>query len=429
MNPADMCILQVSPSDTGGGAERIASDLHRRYTERDLNAWLAVGARHADGPRTLLLSPPAPAGESHMRTRMRRALADPNYAIDRARGLEDFSFPATRRLLDLTPSRPDVLHLHNLHGAYFDLRALPHLTHAVPTLVTLHDTWLTAGHCAYTLGCERWRTGCGHCPDLARPIALQRDSSAANWRRKRELLGRSHVWIAGPSQWVLDRVAGSILEPAVVEARLVPNGIDTDTFRPGSAADARRELGIEPGAFVVAFAAQAADRSPFKDLAAIRRAIPRIADGLAARQVLLVALGADVAQTTREGDTLLVPHVGEPAGVARYLQATDVYVHMAHAETLGLAILEAQACGVPVVASAVGGIPEALVDGTTGLLVPEADDVALAAAVLSLAEDPARRTAMSEAGTRHVREHHSLDVMVDAYLALYEAMTETGVHR
>src|SRR5437773_269549 len=70
--------------------------------------------------------------------RLARAARDPHVAWDFVRGREDFRWPATRRLLDLSPGVPDVLHLHNLHGAYFDLRRLPRLAGAIPTVLTLH---------------------------------------------------------------------------------------------------------------------------------------------------------------------------------------------------------------------------------------------------------------------------------------------------
>jgi len=99
--------------------------------------------------------------------------------------------------------------------------------------VTLHDTWLTADHCAYTLGCEHWKTGCGDCPDITRPLAVPRDSSAANWKRKRDILSRSRLFVAGPSRWVLDKARNSILAGASVEEFLIPNGIDTSVYREG----------------------------------------------------------------------------------------------------------------------------------------------------------------------------------------------------
>ncbi|MHB1322813.1 MAG: glycosyltransferase [Coriobacteriia bacterium] len=424
MTASSIRILQVSAADIGGGAERVASDLHRSYLARGLEAWLAVGQRKGDTPNVYEIATPAASTFSRARRRLARALADPHYLPDKLRGLEDFSFPATRRLLEIPPAHPDVLHLHNLHGAYFDLRALPTLTHAVPTVVTLHDTWLLAGHCAYAMGCERWKTGCGRCPDLGRPLALTRDSTAANWRRKRDLYRRSRLVVAGPSRWVLDAAAASMLAEATIEQVLVPNGVDTDIFAPGSRERARAEVGLPKDAFIMAFSSAGGDVSPFKDMATILRALPAIAEGFAGSDLRMLAIGA--ADASGDERVITVPFSADPRGVARILNAADVYVHMAHGENFPLAILEAQACGLPVVASAVGGIPETLVPGVTGLLVPEGDHAALADAIVSLGRNEPRLRSMAAAAVEHVRGRHSIDAMTDAYLRLYARVSETS---
>ncbi len=73
-----------------------------------------------------------------------------------------------------TPAQ--IVQCHNLHGGYFDLRALQWLSARVPTLLTLHDMWTLTGHCAHALGCDRWRTGCGRCPDLKLDPAIRADA-------------------------------------------------------------------------------------------------------------------------------------------------------------------------------------------------------------------------------------------------------------
>jgi len=420
-------ILQVSASDVGGGAERVAADLHRAYLRRGLDAYLAVGALRSTMQNTIEIPGAAPktriGAAGRMRRRAGRVAADPGSLIDRLRGLEDFNFPGTRRLLTLTPEPPDVLHLHNLHGGYFDMRELPRLSSALPTAITVHDTWLTAGHCAYAMECDRWLTGCGKCPDISRPLAIPSDSSAANWLRKRDLYRRSRLFVAGPSRWVLEQASRSILAEATLEQYLIPNGIDTDTFRPGDRASARSELGLDPEALIVMFTAGGERPNPFKDTASVMAAMPLVVEAMGDRRVLFVALGAGGTESP-DPHVIHLPFAEDPARVARHLQACDIYAHMALAETFGLAIVEAEACGIPVVASAVGGVPETLRDGVTGLLVPAQGVGELASAIIRLARDTDARLAMGEHAARFARERFSLERMVDEYLAMYASMLE-----
>src|SRR3546814_10331965 len=80
-----------------------------------------------------------------------------------------------------------MLHCHNLHGGYFDLRELARFSKLLPVVLTLHDEWAYTGHCAYTFGCERWRSGCGQCPHLDVSPSIRRDASAANWTAKYDI--------------------------------------------------------------------------------------------------------------------------------------------------------------------------------------------------------------------------------------------------
>jgi glycosyltransferase involved in cell wall biosynthesis len=100
------------------------------------------------------------------------------------------------------------------------------------------------------------------------------------------------------------------------------------------------------------------------------------------------------------------------------LPQLDVAVSSSHTEGLPVALLEAMAAGLPVVATRVGGTPEVVADGVTGLLVPPNDPAALAAKVMALLDDP-RRAAMGEAGRRRVRDEFTFEAMAERYERLF----------
>lgn len=435
--------IQISSGDIGGGAERIAADLHRASPARGIDSSLAVGFRFGSIPGTveipndasrtawaravLSLLPELPAPPARMSAASRvlrrglKGLAEPARALRRARGYEDFDYPGTAAIPDLGAAPADVLHLHSPHGGYFDLRLLPRLSERLPTVVTLHDTWLTSGHCAYTLECERWRTGCGDCPHLDTHPAVPRDRTAENWARKREILRASTLHVVGPSLWVLDKAADSILAAGAVDTRHIPNGVDQGIFAPGDRRQVREELGIAGETLMLVFSA-ASRGNLYKDETTIAAALPAIVARVAPRPVLFVSLGASDVAPIQGADVVSVPFLSDPRDVARYLQAADLALHAARAENHPLAVLEAQSCGVPVVATDTGGIPETLVDARTGLLVPPADPAALAEAASGLLLDDVRRRDMGAATVAHATGRFGLDRMVDAYIALYREL-------
>lgn len=105
---------------------------------------------------------------------------------------------------------------------------------------------------------------------------------------------------------------------------------------------------------------------------------------------------------------------------SRQLRSIDVFVLPSAWEAFPISILEAMACGVPQVATDVGGTAEALEDGTTGLLGPANDPMALAERITTLLEDPERRAEMSEASRRRHARHFGLELMVERTVDIYD---------
>jgi glycosyltransferase involved in cell wall biosynthesis len=100
----------------------------------------------------------------------------------------------------------------------------------------------------------------------------------------------------------------------------------------------------------------------------------------------------------------------------------DIFAHPALAEGLGVATLKAAAAGVPVVGFDAGGLPEAVVDGKTGLLTPAEDVDAFTRALEELIEDEDRRRQMGAAGQQRMQNEFSIDTMADKHVALYESV-------
>lgn len=435
-------ILQVNSSDARGGAHRVGYELHRAYREAGHGSWLAVGLRRTDDPDVLQIrndaersrwarfcsrsasassvghSVPQRASERILRT-----IGEPFRWAAWRRGHEDFAFPATWSLLDLPPEPVDVLHCHNLHGGYFDLRALPTLSRLRPLVLSPHDAWLLSGHCAHSFDCNRWELGCGSCPDLEIYPPVKRDATAHNWRVKRELFKRTRIFLATPCEWLMARAQRSFLADAIVEARVIPYGVDRTVFRPGSKAAAREALNLPQNAKVLLFSAAGARTGRWRDFDALRSATAIVAEALAPQEIILVALGEE-GPSERAGRARIqsVPF-REGTDVALYYQAADLYLHPALADTFPNAVLEALACGTPVVATAVGGIPEQVTE-ETGALVPPGNPRLMAEAALALLGDPLHLARAGDRAAKDAAERFDLRRHADRYLSWYREILD-----
>ena len=418
-------IIVVNTSDRGGGAECKAFNLFKGYQARGIESWLLVGDKKTTAPGVLpfFLSPHfdyRPFQDEGFQLEL-----EAKRQADLAAGREDFNYPYSHHLLQLTGSPPDFVHCINLHGPYFDLTALPKLSHAVPVCLTVQDMWNFTGHCGYPFGCERWLRGCGECPDLSIPPAIACDATAFNWERKRKLFAQSRLYVAPGSRWIQEVTERSILAPAIRESRLIYDGVDCSIFQPAPAGEARANLGLPQDAYIALFVANLARSNRFKDYAMLRGALERLGRLRLSRPLLFLAVGEDGPEEVFENAKLRhVPYQNSPGALARYYQAADLYLHPAKAEVFGLVIAEAMACGLPVVASAVGGIPEAVVDGQTGILVSQGDADGMARGAQRLLEDPGLRSRMGRLGAERTHRLFNLERVIEAYVGWFEEVLE-----
>ena len=210
----------------------------------------------------------------------------------------------------------------------------------------------------------------------------------------------------------------------------IPPGVDLHRFRPGDRAAARRALGLPPDAVVLAFAGRIQPLKAPDVLLHAAAVLLALRPDLRSRLVVLVAggpSGSGLAAPTslqqlaaRLGLDDVVRFLPPQAadGLVSVFRAADVVAVPSYSESFGLVALEAQACGTPVVAARVGGLPVAVDDGRSGLLVAGHGAATWAEALASVALDPVRRAELSRAAVAHARRF-SWDRTTDALLATY----------
>jgi starch synthase len=233
---------------------------------------------------------------------------------------------------------------------------------------------------------------------------------------------------------------------AAERVHVIHNGIDAEFFAPDPDTDALVRHGVDPSLPYVLFVGRVTRQKGIVHLVrAIRHLAPGIGVVLAAGQPDTPALAAEVeagvAEAQRDRSNVVwIPQMLTREEIRQLYSHAALFVCPSVYEPFGIINLEAMACARPVVASAVGGIPEVVVDGETGVLVPvelRADEpmtpvdpdryaLDLATAVNGLMADPARRAAMGAAGRRRAVEHFSWSSIADQTLALYRSLVGSG---
>lgn len=262
-------------------------------------------------------------------------------------------------------------------------------------------------------------------------ISNRRDTGFLKSSRLRlasRLLNHRYDRIVAPTPAVLDAVAAT--EHAPRDRMLcIPNGVDTARFHPTDASArhrARTDLGFGPDTLLIGCVADLFEVKRHVDLV---DAVARVRDRFPQAHLLLIGDGplrGAIETHVREravGDRVHL--LGSRRDVDDLLRALDLFVLPSDTEGLSNAILEAQACGLPVVATKVGGNPD-LVDDECGALVAARDPGALAAAICTILGDAALRKHMGAAARNHVVRNHSLESMTRSYANLYRELVHAA---
>ena len=362
-------ILQINTSDYGGGAEKFSLDLHNYYQNIGINSTLAVGklSKEIDDLFPLLHDQyqldKLPSNKL-IRYLLRLSRLDWP-ALLRWAGFEDIYYPKNKNWQKFIQTQPDILHVHNFHGGFFDLNSLINLSKEYPILVTLHDEWLLTGHCAYTINCNHWLNGCGNCPDLNRYPGIHHDRTKINYRIKNNILKKSTLFMASPSNWLLSQLEKTNITPIFQKA--IPNGVNQSIFHERNRNLSRKKLGFKNDEIVILYVAAQGEFNPYKDFYTIKKAI-EILSKLISINLTFVKIGGKNSSISHLDNikTIELPFIQDPHQLSDYYRAADLFLHAALADNFPTTILEALSCGTPVIATAIGGIPEQIIDQVTG---------------------------------------------------------------
>ncbi len=267
-----------------------------------------------------------------------------------------WSFFSTRRLLQFMDIfHPDVIHLHEPHAYFVNLSPLFRYIKDkdIPLVYTFHCEFAYTGKCGYAYECERWKSGCGHCPDVrCYPSSLFFDFTAYMFQQKRELLsGLSRLVITTPSQWLSERAKQSFLKGR--DIRVVHNGIDTGgVFHPWDSRDLRKRHGLAAGEKVVLAVAP--------DLMSARKGgqwVAKLAEMMT--DVRFILIGVEDLSETFPPNVTALGRTENQEELAAYYSLVDCFVICSKKETFSLTCAESLCCGTPI-AGFCAGAPETI---------------------------------------------------------------------
>jgi glycosyltransferase involved in cell wall biosynthesis len=423
-----MRIVHLSTFDYRGGAARSAYRLHKGLERIGYDSSMLVREKSSPDPKARAFSP-ATDIVRRLRRRLRREFIQRDflrYGASRPAGLEAFSDDRTPHgdFVARAIGACDIVHLHWVAGFLDYQTFFPAVPRSRPVVWTLHDMNAFTGGCHYDLGCGKYADVCGSCPQLG--SSEPRDLAHQVWLRKQDSLAKvdpDSFHIVTPSRWLAEEVKRSGLL-ARFSVHVIPYGIDVAAFAPRDRVAARDVLGIPQDANILLFLADVITNSR-KGFDLLMQALPDCAKSV--KQLTLMSLGHNPPQRDLGIPWLHYDFVNDERLLSLMYSAADVFVIPSRQDNLPNTVVEALACGVPAVGFDVGGIPDMVRPGITGLLVPPDDVPALCAAIVELFEDPTRRRKMATNCRRIAVEEYPLELQARRYSDLYTGCLWPGL--
>lgn len=411
-----MKVLQISTSDLAHGAGIAAYNLHLGLQEIGCISKMLVAEKFSNNP-DIYTAKPVP------NTKIEKILSKSQTLYNRA--LNQFLPQNIHSLISIDWSRnsllqeADIIHIHNLHwhDNNFSILNLKKICMLKPVIWTLHDMWPVTGHCIYSFDCERWRIGCGKCPDLNSYLPLIVDTTSALCKIKKNEYAKSIFTVITPSQWLANIVNES---PLFTEHKIVriPYGIDNEIYKPHIKRIAKEVLGIQSTEQKVILYCANDWSSSNKGYTYFESAILSLNELYSNCILIGFGKGDFSPEVKKRFTTVTFGYVGSPQLKALLYSSADFFIFPTIADNLPNVVLESMACGTPVVSFSVGGIPDMIQHMKTGYLARLKDVNDLAQGIKTLLNDEIR-LGMSLECVQAINKNFTLRVQASRCLQIY----------
>ena len=327
-----------------------------------------------------------------------------------------WSFFSTRRLLKFMDAfKPDVVHLHEPHAYFVNLQPLYDYfaKRNIPLVYTFHCEYAYTGKCGYAYDCERWKTGCGNCPQVREyPASFFFDFTKQMFRRKQaQWENLKKVVITTPSGWLADRVRCSFLKDR--DIRVVYNGVDTkNVFYRRDTKALREEHGLTDEKIVLTVAPKLMGERKGG------RWVVQLARQMKDENIKFIMVGIEDMSQKFPDNVIPIARTANQHKLAEYYSMADCFVICSDKETFSMTCAESLCCGTPI-AGFYSGAPETVflqphaVFGTYGDLDELEKNVKLQ---LNTAFD-------REKLAKEMQQLYSRDSMYENFMNIYKELT------
>ena len=396
-------ILQINTADTRGGAGKVAYLLKNELVKMGHQSMLLVSRKYSHDNDVKLMRP-----DSNLRRRILKKLT--YYLADDL----DF-FPSEHVFKTPEFKNADIIHCHNLHSNYFNLSTLEKISKIKPIVWTFHDMWPITAHCAHAFNGALKEGGFFTCPslDIYPPIAWHNEKYLEN--KKAKIYANSNFHIVTPSKWLADKVGQSILKDKPIS--VIYNGVDTNIFKPlrSDLHKLRSDLGLPQDKRIILIVAKKGQSNPWKGGNYAQEVIKTLKNR---PDAFFVDLGGDTNKTAKNVKT--VSFIASQETLAKYYSSADILLYPSIADNCPLVVLEAMACGLPVVSFNTGGIPELIEHKTNGYIAEYKNQNDIEAGIKYILDIPLQESEkMRPYSINKIKNGFTLEKMAEKYLNLY----------
>lgn len=422
MTKTPIRVAHFSFADSDGGAAKATYRLHSELRAQGVNGRLHVLRKGTDDPSVVPVTAHARFGALASELAPRLDLLPMKLAHPKARAYWSPGWYGSVDPLKLPGvAEADVLCLYWVTRGLLGIRQIERLLATGKPLVwRLSDMWPFSGGCHYSAGCGRFKAECGQCPQLQ--SHGERDLSRWMLASKLGRWRKGNLSVVSPSRWMAELARSSSLF-AERPIHVIPTGVDLNLFRPIDRATARDILRLPHDRPLVLYGATSALTDTRKGGDAVVEAFRALYEVPEAGKT---GPGLVLFGTSRIPSGLPTDIPVYPLGVIRdeamlpiVYSACDIFAAPSREENLANSVLEAMACGLPIIAYKLGGMLDAVEHGQTGLLVEPKDDNAMAEGLRVLLEDQDRRQMLGSNSRLRAEHHFSLGEQARAYAALY----------